>query len=116
MTGPIQTFIEVADGHILHSCCGKIDDSPHKNFCEHYRHGLNLTGTSQLGPVVKDPALDVLNAPHRPHHEVFVAVREPLLSGDDVRTLAGDPKPVGDLRRAPQPTFPHADHAMCTSS
>lgn len=28
---------EVADGHVVHHCCGRIDDAAHKNFCEHYR-------------------------------------------------------------------------------
>jgi uncharacterized protein DUF6907 len=29
--------IEVADGHVVHTCCGKLDDAEHRNFCEHYR-------------------------------------------------------------------------------
>ncbi|MEU8656292.1 hypothetical protein [Actinoplanes philippinensis] len=28
--------IEVADGHLVHACCGKIDDAEHRNFCEFY--------------------------------------------------------------------------------
>jgi hypothetical protein len=30
-------LVEVADGHVVHSCCGKLDDAEHKNFCEHFR-------------------------------------------------------------------------------
>lgn len=29
--------IDVADGHVVHTCCGKLDDEQHRNFCEHYR-------------------------------------------------------------------------------
>jgi hypothetical protein len=29
--------IEVAGGHVVHQCCGKLDDAAHRNFCEHYR-------------------------------------------------------------------------------
>jgi hypothetical protein len=32
----LGAFIEITDGHILHTCCGKIDDEAHRNFCEHY--------------------------------------------------------------------------------
>lgn len=28
--------IEVADGHLVHGCCGKVDDAGHRNFCEFY--------------------------------------------------------------------------------
>jgi hypothetical protein len=31
--------IDVADGHVLHTCCGKLDDDGHRNFCENYRPG-----------------------------------------------------------------------------
>lgn len=33
------TTIEVADGHVVHLCCGKLDDEAHRNFCEHFRDG-----------------------------------------------------------------------------
>ncbi|WP_127501945.1 hypothetical protein [Actinoplanes solisilvae] len=28
--------IEVADGHVVHMCCGKLDDAAHKNFCPNW--------------------------------------------------------------------------------
>lgn len=27
----------VAGEHVVHECCGKLDDAPHENFCAHYR-------------------------------------------------------------------------------
>lgn len=33
----INDTIEVADGHLVHLCCGKLDAEEHRNFCEHYR-------------------------------------------------------------------------------
>jgi hypothetical protein len=32
----LGAFIEITDGHLLHICCGKLDDDAHRNFCEHY--------------------------------------------------------------------------------
>lgn len=37
MTGPTNPgTITVADGHVVHTCCGKLDSEPHRNFCEHF--------------------------------------------------------------------------------
>lgn len=41
--GVTGAVIAVAGGHVVHECCGKLDDAPHANYCEHRRpevHGL----------------------------------------------------------------------------
>jgi hypothetical protein len=43
MTDPTNPgTITVADGHVVHTCCGKLDDEPHRNFCPQYRPVLDL--------------------------------------------------------------------------
>jgi hypothetical protein len=32
----LGAIVEIAEGHLLHVCCGKLDNNPHRNFCEHY--------------------------------------------------------------------------------
>jgi hypothetical protein len=36
-TGNRTDVTVVADGHLVSHCCGRVDDEPHRNFCEHYR-------------------------------------------------------------------------------
>jgi len=40
---PAHEAIEVADGRLVYTCCGKLDDAPHKSLCEHFRddHGFS---------------------------------------------------------------------------
>lgn len=33
---PPAGVLHVADGHVVHECCGKLDGAPHKNFCAAY--------------------------------------------------------------------------------
>lgn len=35
-TGGRTDVTVVADGHLVSHCCGRIDDDPHRNFCENY--------------------------------------------------------------------------------
>lgn len=34
--GVTGEVLQVADGHVVHECCGKLDDAPHANFCANY--------------------------------------------------------------------------------
>lgn len=36
-TGGRTDVTVVAGGRLVSHCCGRIDDEPHRNFCEHYR-------------------------------------------------------------------------------
>lgn len=52
--------ITVADGHVVHTCCGKLDSQPHRNFCEHWTGYIN-------------GYLDCATAAMRRHHEREIA-------------------------------------------
>lgn len=43
---PPPGVVAVADGHVVHECCGKLDDAPHRNFCAEYVPGLIVGDTA----------------------------------------------------------------------
>lgn len=51
----INDTIEVADGHVVHTCCGKLDDEEHRNFCEHYRQTDSIVADAIRALTVYQP-------------------------------------------------------------
>lgn len=39
-SAPPAGVVQVADGHVVHECCGKLDGGPHRNFCAAYVPGI----------------------------------------------------------------------------
>jgi hypothetical protein len=46
------TTIDVADGHVVHLCCGKLDDQPHRNFCPNFRRQAEVPKVGHVSPDV----------------------------------------------------------------
>lgn len=89
--------IEVADGHIVHTCCGKVDDEPHRNFCEHYRPAasaperllwlLTLLGPERLAEMTRpltDAEAALIEAALAKHgsHSAALGISDPALAAD----------------------------------
>lgn len=101
--------IEVADGHVVHLCCGKLDDQPHRNFCEHFR--LPGTVAELRGAAVT--ALQPYKPLNREHAESMLHfwVRRPEMIAEDMAAVldAMYPEPLPALNCPDWCTFEHDD-------
>lgn len=66
-TAPPVGVLPIADGRVLHECCGKLDDAPHQNFCKHYEAPGLIVGDSCLGAPAGFETVCGTPAPHGPH-------------------------------------------------